>query len=295
MRRSQRRYPLWVQGHALVKGRALAATMVGVATASPGLERRLSTPRVTSSARRPLFYGWRIVGAAFGTQILHSSVLFLSQGFYVVELEATFGWTRGAISWAFALIRLEAGLLGPLQGWMIDRFGPRPVMRIGTLVFGGGLILFARIESLWQLFAVMALVAVGSSLAGFLTIHIAIAHWFVRKRGLAMGLTSTGFAAGALFVPLVGWSIMALGWRPTAVISGVLVLAVGLPAAQVFRRRPQDMGTVPDGEPPPGPEADRGGDIGNGKRLDRWTHAPCPGTAQRRLAAPCLLDCDQPD
>ena len=200
--------------------------------------------------RRPLFYGWWIVAAAFGNQILHSSVLFLSQGFYVVEFGAAFGWSRGSISWAFGLIRLEAGLLGPIQGWMIDRFGPRPVMRIGTVLFGGGFILLSRIETLWQLFAVMAIVAVGSSLAGFLTIHIAIAHWFVRKRAMAMGLTSAGFAAGAVIVPLVGWSIASLGWRPTAVISGVLVLAVGLPASQFFRREPQDMGLAPDGDPP---------------------------------------------
>ena len=214
----------------------------------------MSTPRLTTSARRPLFYGWWIVIASFGTMILHSSVLFLSQGFYLVELESTFRWSRGAISWAFGLIRLEAGLLGPLQGWMIDRFGPRPVMRIGTVLFGGGFILLARIESLWQLFAVMALVAVGSSFAGFLTVHTAIAHWFVKKRGLAMGLTSAGFAAGALFVPLVGLSIAVLGWRTTAVISGVLVLALGLPAAQFFRR-PQDLGTTPEGGRRSGPEA----------------------------------------
>ncbi len=212
---------------------------------------------MTTSARRPLFYGWWIVAGSFGSQILHSSVLFLSQGFYVVEFGATFGWSRGAISWAFGLVRLEAGLLGPLQGWMIDRFGARPVMRIGALLSGVGFILLSRIDALWELFAVMALVAVGSSLAGFLTIHTAIAHWFVRKRAMAMGLTSAGFAAGAVLVPLVGWSIVALGWRPTAAISGVLVIAVGLPTAQVFRRRPEDMGLGPDGEPPSPPAADR--------------------------------------
>ncbi len=231
--------------------------MAGAATAFPTLGTTLTTPRATTPVRRPLFYGWWIVAAAFGSQILHSAVLFLSQGFYVVEFGASFGWSRGAISWAFGLVRFEAGLLGPLQGWMIDRFGPRPVMRIGALLFGGGFILLARIEHLWQLFAVMTLVAVGSSLAGFLTIHIAVAHWFVRKRAMAMGLASAGFAAGAIFVPLVGWSIAALGWRPTAVISGVLVLAVGLPAAQFFRRGPQEEGTGPDGDPQRGPEADR--------------------------------------
>ena len=214
----------------------------------------MSTSRVPAQTRRPLFYGWWIIVAAFASQILHSALLFLSQGFYVVELEAAFGWSRGAISWAFGLIRLEAGLLGPLQGWMVDRFGARPVMRIGAVLFGGGFILLSRIESLLDLFLVMGLIAVGSSLAGFLTIHTAIAHWFVRKRALAMGLTSAGFAVGAVFVPLVGWFITVYGWRTTAFVSGVLILVVALPAAQFFRRSPQEMGLRPDGDPPSTPD-----------------------------------------
>ena len=215
----------------------------------------LLTPRAIAAARRRLFYGWWLIAGGFGIQILHSSLLFLSQGFYLVELEMALRASRGAISWAFGLIRLESGLLGPLQGWMVDRYGPRPVMRGGTLLFGIGFILLGQVQSLGQLFAVFAVIAVGSSLAGFLTIHLALANWFLRKRTQAMGLTSAGFAAGALLVPLVGWSIGTYGWRTTAVISGVLILLAGLPAAQLFRRRPEDYGMRPDGDPPAAPQA----------------------------------------
>lgn len=189
-----------------------------------------------------------MVIAAFFSQIIHSSFLFLSQGVYVVQFEATFAWSRGAISWAFGLLRIETGLLGPVQGWMIDRFGPRPVMRIGALAFGGGLILLGQIQELWHLFAALTLAAIGTSLAGFLTVNTAIAHWFIRKRARAMSVTSIGFASGALAAPIVGWSIVAWGWRETAVASGILAIAVGLPVAQFFRRRPEDIGLHPDGD-----------------------------------------------
>ena len=194
-----------------------------------------------------MFYGWWIVAGAFASQILHSSLLFLSQGLYLVALENAYSWSRGSISWAFALVRIETGLLGPLQGWMVDRWGARPIMQAGVVLFGVGFIILGQIDRLWELFAALAIIAVGSSLAGFLTIHTAIAHWFIRKRARAMSMSSMGFAAGGIIAPLVAWSFIEFGWRATAVGSGVLIMLVGLPAAQLFRRRPEDHGLMPDG------------------------------------------------
>lgn len=189
-----------------------------------------------------------MVIAAFFSQAMHSSLLFLSQGLYVVQFEQTFAWSRGAISWAFGLLRIETGLLGPLQGWMIDRFGPRPVMLAGAVFFGGGLILLGQIQELWHLFVALTFVAIGTSLAGFLTVNTTLANWFVRRRARAMSVTSIGFASGAVLAPIVAWSITTFGWRETAVYSGVAAIIVGLPVAHVFRRRPQDMGLRPDGD-----------------------------------------------
>lgn len=198
--------------------------------------------------RHRVFYGWRMVAASFFNQIMHSSLLFLSQGFYVVQFESTFGWSRGAVSWAFGLLRIETGLLGPIQGWLLDRFGPRPLMRAGTLLFGVGLILLGQIQELWHLFAALTVIAVGTSLASFLTINTALAHWFIRKRARAMSVTSIGFAGGAVVAPLIALSITTFGWRETAVFSGILSFCIGLPLAQLFRRSPQELGLNPDGD-----------------------------------------------
>jgi len=199
--------------------------------------------------RKPrLFYGWWLVIGGFAVQNLQSSLLFLSQGAYLIELQAAFGWSRSAISGAFSLVRLESGVLGPLQGWVIDRFGPRPVMLVGSLMFGVGFILLGRIQNLWQFYAVFGVIAIGSGLGGFLTIHIAIAQWFVRRRTRAMSLTSVGFATGALIAPVVAWSLVTLGWRETSFISGIVILLVSLPAAQLFRSTPEAQGLLPDGD-----------------------------------------------
>ena len=207
-----------------------------------------SPPQRSARTRPRLFYGWRIVIAAFFNQAMHSSMLFLSQGLYVVQFEQTFAWSRGAISGAVGLLRIETGLLGPLQGWMVDRFGPRPVMLLGTVFFGGGLILLGQIQELWHLFVAFTIIAVGTSMAGFLTVNTAIAHWFVRRRTRAMSFTSIGSACGAILVPVIAWSIITFGWRETVVATGIVATVAGIPVSMVFRRSPQEMGLHPDGD-----------------------------------------------
>ena len=207
-----------------------------------------ASARSILALRHRVFYGWRMVGAAFFGQLTQSGLLFLSQGLYLVQFEAVFGWSRGAVSWAFGLLRIETGLLGPIQGWMLDRFGPRPVMYLGTLLFGTGLILLGQIQELWHLFAALTVIAVGSSLASFLTVNTTLAHWFIRKRARAMSVTSIGFGGGALLVPVVAWSIVAFGWRETAVFSGIIAFCIGFPVAHMFRRNPQKLGLNPDGD-----------------------------------------------
>ena len=203
--------------------------------------------RVASPTSSRLFYGWWIVIAGFAYQILQSSLLFLSQGAYLIELQSAFGWSKSSISGAFSMLRVESGLLGPIQGWMIDRFGARPVMRLGTILFGAGFILFGQIQSLWHFYAAFGMIAIGSSLSGFLTIHTAVAQWFIRKRARAMAIASIGFAAGAVLAPLVAWSMVHFGWRETAVTSGILIIAVGLPSSHMFLRSPETYGLLPDG------------------------------------------------
>ncbi|TAK80026.1 MAG: MFS transporter, partial [Dehalococcoidia bacterium] len=201
------------------------------------MRRRLSRP----------FYGWWIVGAAVVLQALPAGLLQQAYGAYVVLLEREFGWSRTVLSGAFSVVRMEEGLLGPLQGWLLDRFGPRSVMRVGNVIFALGFFVFARIDSVAGFYAAFMIMAIGASLAGFLSITTAIVNWFDQKRSMAMGIALLGTAVGGLLVPLVVWGLEAWGWRAMANVSGVVILALGIPFVQVIRHRPEQYGLLPDG------------------------------------------------
>lgn len=201
------------------------------------------------SWRSSVFYGWWIVGAGFGIQLLVGALLNQAYGAYVVLLQRDMGWSKTMLSAGYSLTRVESGLLGPLQGWLMDRFGPRTVMRIGMVLFGVGFMAFSQISSPFQFYAAFLVLSVGSSLAGFFPLTVAIVNWFARRRATALALMSTGFAVGGLLVPLVVLSLEEAGWRNTAFASGVLVLVLGLPLVQVVRHRPEQYGLTVDGEP----------------------------------------------
>ena len=197
---------------------------------------------------RHVFHGWWIVVGTWAMQAIQGSLFFLSFGAYADQLHSHFGWSRTSISGAFALARVESGLLGPLQGWSIDRFGPMLNIRVGVVLFGVGFMLMSAIQNLWHFYAAFLVLAIGASLAGFLTLNTAVANWFIRKRARAMGLAQTGLGlGGGGLVIVVAWMLQTYGWRLTFLIAGVAILAIGLPLSSLFVHRPEDRGLLPDG------------------------------------------------
>jgi MFS family permease len=180
--------------------------------------------------------------------VLIGALMFHAYGAYVVKLREEFGWSKTLLSAAFAMARAESGIFGPLQGWLTDRFGPRVLIRTGMTIFGIGFLLFSTIDGPVTFFLTFFLMAVGSSLGGYLPIGVAIVSWFRRRRALALSVSSCGMSAGGILVQLVVLALTHWGWRWTAFASGLLVLAVGVPLAQVVRHRPEPYGFVPDGE-----------------------------------------------
>jgi MFS family permease len=214
--------------------------------------------------RGPLFYGWWIVAAGFGVEFLIGALIFHAYGAYAVLLREEFGWSKTMLSAAFAMSRAESGILGPVQGWLTDRFGPRALIRVGMGVFGVGFLLFSRVDGPVAFFLTFFMMALGSSLGGYLPVSVAIVTWFRRRRSLA--LSGMGMSTGGLLAPLIVASLTRFGWRWTAVASGLLVLAIGVPLAQVVRHRPEAYGLRPDGDAPlpaGGPAAARTADARN--------------------------------
>ena len=212
----------------------------------------LSVPRV--------FYGWWIVLAGFAIQWTVGALMLHPFGIYVVEFEEEFGWSRTKLSVAFSLARVEDGLLGPFQGWMIDRFGPRAVIRVGVVLFALGFVAFSMMNSLLMFYLTFLLMAVGAALAGFLSVTTAVVNWFVRRRTLAVSLALIGVAGGGFAAPGIAYLIEEIGWRNTALVSAAIIAIVGLPAAQLVRHRPEPYGLMPDGDSaPPAASADDDG------------------------------------
>lgn len=197
-----------------------------------------------------LFHGWRMVGAGGGLQFMQAMVLQQAFGAYVAVLSEERGWSKTALSAGAALQSAESALLGPVLGWVVDRFGPRAMIRTGVVVFGIGFMLLSQIQSLTGFYIAVAVIAVGTSLSGYFPINVAVIRWFSRKRARALSAMNLGMAMGGLFVPIVAWSLLANGWRVTAFASGVAAIVIGWPLAGVFRSRPEDHGETVDGVPP---------------------------------------------
>ncbi len=203
--------------------------------------------------RGRVFYGWYIVAAGFGLEALIGALMFHAYGAYAVLLREEFGWSKTMLSAAFAMARAESGIFGPLQGWLTDRFGPRVLIRTGMIIFGLGLLAFSQINGPVAFFLTFFMMAVGSSLGGYLPISVAIVSWFRRHRALALSLSGTGMSTGGLLTQFVVLALTSWGWRWTAAASGLLVLALGWPLARLMRHRPEAYGLRPDGDPPDAP------------------------------------------
>jgi MFS family permease len=193
------------------------------------------------------FYGWIIVIAGFVGQFIEG---ILSQGFstYLGPLQSEFGWSRAILAAPRSVTQINGAILGPLQGSLIDRFGPRLVATVGTFIVGLGLISFGLVHSLWQYYAANIVVDLGFGLAGLLVVSVTINHWFRRRRTAAQSLFLLGYTtAGIIGLPLIVWLQSSFGWRASAIISGVGVWAIGMPASLLLRRDPAPYGLQMDG------------------------------------------------
>lgn len=205
-------------------------------------------------ARPKLFYGWWITLAGALMQSIVAVLVNQSFGTYAKVLSDEYNWSKTTFSAAFSFSRVETGILGPAEGWLIDRFGPRRIMQVGVVILGAGLMLFSLTTATWMFVSSFALMAFGASLASFMPVSVAIVNWFERRRARALTFLSLGFATGGLLVPILVYFIENIGWRQTTFAAGILVVIVGIPLSLIIRHRPEPYGMHKDGIVPGSPE-----------------------------------------
>ena len=195
-----------------------------------------------------VFFGWWIVLSSTGIQFMSGLMWMHSYGAYVVLLQEEFGWSSVMVAGAFTLTRIESGLLGPIQGWLTDRYGPRLILIIGNVIFALGFMGLAFINNLLTFYLMVVVIAIGGSLGGFATLMVSIVHWFNRHRSKAVATSQLGFSLGGLAVPLLIFCFETIGWRYTAFLSGFVILLVAVPCSILIRHKPELYDLTVDGK-----------------------------------------------
>jgi sugar phosphate permease len=206
--------------------------------------------RIVASINRRAFYGWTMVGVASAGVFASGPGQSHTFSVFIKEISQDLGVSSTSIATAYGLATLVAALLLPRMGHFIDRFGPRRMLAIITLVLGGACMLFgAAANILWLAigFAFLRFFGQGSLVLGCANL---MAHWFVRRRGFAVSLMSLGFGVSmAVHPPLSQYLIETVGWRETWFWLGVSTWLLMLPAVLLLIvNRPEDIGTKPDGD-----------------------------------------------
>ena len=194
-----------------------------------------------------VFYGYIVTAAAFGVSLIGWGS-YQTFGVFFKPMLTEFGWTRAEMSLAYSLALIVLGILGIIMGWLTDSLGPRIVVIVFGSFLGISYLLMSQINTLWQFQLYYGLVgAIGLSALTIPTMAT-VARWFVRKRGLMIGIAQAGSGIGGLiFAPFAGWLILSYGWRSAYTIFGVIIIVGIIVSGAFLRRDPKDAAQSPYG------------------------------------------------
>src|SRR5215211_7889653 len=204
--------------------------------------------------RRPrlkfTYYGWTIVWTLAVTETISWGILYYSFAVFLVPMQSELGWSTPEITGAYSLALLVTMILSPPLGYWLDRSGPRVPMTLGSVLGTVLLVAWSRVEGLPGFYLIWAGIGVAIALTLYEPAFAAASTWFVRGRsGALLVVTSVAVLASTIFLPVAGWLIERLGWRDALLVLAVILGVTTIPAhALVLRRRPEDLGLLPDGE-----------------------------------------------
>jgi MFS family permease len=197
--------------------------------------------------KRPkIIYEYWIVAAAFLCLFIGSGTTYFGFSLFVGPLQTEFGWSRGGIMIAFTLTMLISGVISPLMGRLIDRYGAGKVIAAGALISGLGFILLNKASNFPSFYIGWSIVGVGGAASGIVPATMVVSNWFKEHRGTAIGITTTGMGAGGVILaPLIGsYLIPGVGWRTSYFVMAIITWLI-IPLAFSMRTRPANTGLNP--------------------------------------------------
>lgn len=200
--------------------------------------------------RLPFYYGWVVIGVAFVSMALGVNARTAFSLLYPPMLDE-FGWQRGMTAGAFSFGFLVSAAISPMLGRLMDRRGPRLVTQMGVVLTAAGLLLATLSHQPWHVYLTLGvLVGAGSVCLGYSGHGLFLPAWFARRRGLALSIAFSGVGVGSIvLLPAMQALIERTDWRTACWTLGIVVLVVLLPLNLLVRRRPEDLGLRPDGDP----------------------------------------------
>lgn len=202
--------------------------------------------------RLPFFYGWLVVMVVFVTMAIGVNARTAFSLFFP-PIIGEFGWDRGVTAGAFSFGFIVSAFMSPLIGRLMDRYGPRGVMLLGVVLMGSGLLLAPLTTQPWHLYLTIGvLVGAGSVCLGYSGQSLFLPNWFIRRRGLAIGIAFAGVGIGSVtLLPWVQHMIEQTSWRTACTTMGIIVFVVLAPINLLLHKRPEDIGLQPDGDAAP--------------------------------------------
>ena len=199
---------------------------------------------------RRVFYGWYIAIACACLMFVGVGVGYYGLPIFLKPLQEENGWSNTQVSWAPAIYFCVSGITSAFIGPHIDKYGPTRFMLIGTVVNGISASFIGLVGELWLLYLVYFVFAVAFGMSSGIAVNAIMTRWFVRRRALAMSISSTGVSlGGVILAPVASMLVEAGGLELATPVLGVLVLIVALPVILLLIAwEPKQMGLNPDGD-----------------------------------------------
>jgi predicted MFS family arabinose efflux permease len=192
--------------------------------------------------------GWRQVASSF-VMLAAIAMITSSYGVIAVPLAAEFNPTRMVLMLAITVVSAVSGVLAPVLGSVMDRFSLRLLMLAGSLLLCTGYAALSFAHTFVQVLVIFGvLIAPANVLLGPVAVTVLLSRWFVRRRGMAIGIAIAGVSmGGVLFPPLIQFLLETYEWRMAMRVFALLLLLIVVPAAALVVNEPGDKGLHPDG------------------------------------------------